>query len=83
VQNDPRILSKLKNKLRFLRSIEAIAVAGVKETLDARKVADAQIRALAPASKAKLVEKGMVVSNLTKKESYSFIVTFYAATEKL
>jgi hypothetical protein len=65
MQNDQKRLRKLKNKLEFLRSIAAIAVAELKETSDARKVADAEIRALAPAAKRKLVAKDMDVSKLT------------------
>jgi predicted nuclease of predicted toxin-antitoxin system len=59
VQNDPKRLRKLKNKLEFSRSIVAIAVAKVKETSFARKVADVEIRALAPSTKAILVAKDM------------------------
>ena len=54
-----------------------------KETADARKVADAKIRALAPEAKAKLVARDMGVLKLTKKEICSLLFTFYEATEKL
>jgi hypothetical protein len=38
---------------------------------------------LAPSSNAKLVSKFMDVSKLTNNEKCSFLITFYAATEKL
>ena len=54
-----------------------------KETADARRVADAEIRYLAPAAKPNLVVEDMDVSNLIKKEIFSLLVTFYATTETL
>ena len=72
----------MKNNLEFSRSITEIAVTEEKETADARKVADAKIRALAPEAKAKLVARDMDVSNLTEKYCF-LLMTFYAATEKL
>ena len=83
VQNDPKIFRKLKKKLEFSRSIIEIAVVEVKETADSRKVADAEIRALAPAEKAKLVAKDMDVSKLIKKDICSLLMNFYTATDKL
>ena len=66
VQNDPKRLRNLKNKLDFLRLIAEIFVVEEKETTDEQKVKDAEIRAFLPASKAKLVAKDMDVSKLTK-----------------
>jgi hypothetical protein len=60
-----------------------VAVTEVKETPDARKVADAKVRALAPAEKTKLVANDMYVPKLTQKEIISLVVTFYGAIEKL
>jgi hypothetical protein len=47
----------LKNKLEFAKSITAIAVAEVNETMDMWKSVDAEIRYLATSAKVKLVAK--------------------------
>jgi hypothetical protein len=85
MQNDPKRLSKLKNKLEFAKSITAIDVADVKVTTDARKAEDTEIIYLETSANAKLVENYMDVSKITKKEIImcSLLVTFYAVAEML
>jgi hypothetical protein len=85
VQNDPKRLSKLKNKLEFAKSIAAIAVVDVKVTTDARNAVDTEIIYLETSANAKLVANDVDVSKNHQKEIIisSLLVTFYAVAEML
>jgi hypothetical protein len=65
VQNDPKRLSKLKNKLEFARPISAIDVAEVTYTLETQKMLQMRKSEIWNHQKAKLVEKYMDVLKLT------------------
>ena len=68
VQNYPKGLIYLNNKLEFSSTIAEIAVADEKETADAQKVAGDEIIFLAPVAKSKLVAKDVDVSKPKNKE---------------
>ena len=83
VQNYPKGLRYLNNKLEFSSTIAEIAVADEKETADAQKVAGDEIIFLAPVAKSKLVAKDVDVSKPKNKEMCLLLVTLYSETENL
>jgi hypothetical protein len=80
MQNDPKWIHCLKNRVEFSQSLAAIAVFEHNDTAQAKAALADELQAMTPAARIKLLQKNDV-SKLTKKESVSLLLTWFTVKE--